>query len=54
MPTLTEALNNGLQLIRNDKSIASVVVTGVAGSGLVYTFEIYRDETIRQISAVAP
>jgi hypothetical protein len=51
MPSLTEALNAGLAMIRADKSVASVVVAGLSIGGVVRTFEIFRDESIRQIDA---
>ena len=51
MPKLIDALNAGLSLIRADKAVASVVVTGISVGGVVRTFEIFRDESIRQIEA---
>ncbi len=49
MPKLIDALNAGLNMIRADKAVASVVVTGISVGGVVRTFEIFRDESIRQI-----
>jgi hypothetical protein len=50
MPNLTDALNAGLAVVRADKSVSSVVVTGLSSGGNVYSFEIFRDESIRQVA----